>query len=192
MKILSICGSPRKGNSEAVILKLQKLLKKKGVDNEIILLREKHINLCGGCVEYCNHKLQCRHQDDMPEIMKKIEHAEGYIFVTPNYFQMPPAIFKNFIDRCSIFFTRGDQNKVFNKKKAAVICVGTDSKERIQACTDAIADRFCKTLGLPVVVRKTFRSNSELKGNYNDIFENGKNPKIMQDLQEVVQKLILH
>jgi multimeric flavodoxin WrbA len=189
MKILSICGSPRKGNSETILLKLKELFQKKHIENDIVLLREKNIQLCGGCVEYCNHQLKCHHRDDFDNLIEKIEAADGFVFITPNYFQMPPAIFVNFIDRCSIFYTRG-ANKIFSKKISAVICVGTDSVERIEACTDAIADRFCKTIGLPVAVKKSFRSNSELKGNYNDIFENGKNSRIQEDLQEVVDKLV--
>lgn len=34
MKILGIRGSPRKGNPEAIILKIQQLLRGKGVENE--------------------------------------------------------------------------------------------------------------------------------------------------------------
>ena len=189
MNILTICGSPRKGNSEAIALKLQELFQQKNAENEIILLREKHIGLCKGCVEYCNHKLECRYKDDMIDISNKIRKAERLVFITPNYFQMPPAIFKNFIDRCSIFYTRGEE-KLFKKKKAAVVCVGTDTVERIQVCTDNIANLFCKTMGLPVVVTKSFRSNSELKGKFHDILENNLNPSLLKDLDEIVNKLI--
>ena len=189
MNILTVCGSPRKGNSEAIALKLQELFRKKGITNEVILLRQQHIEVCKGCVEFCNHKLNCRYKDDMVQIIEKIRKANRLIFITPNYFQMPPAIFKNFIDRSSIFYTRGE-DKLFKKKKAAVICIGTDTVKRIQVCTDNIANLFCKTIGLPVVVTKSFRSNSELKGNFNDILENNLNPSLRKDLNEIVRKLI--
>jgi len=136
MRILSICGSPRKGNSEAILLKLQEILRAKGVDNEIVLLREKKISRCLGCVEYCNHKLECQIKDDMQEIMAKMEKADGFIFLSPNYFQMPTGLFKDFIDRCSIFYTRGAE-KQFRKKKAVVIGVGADvlgSKTKCNIC----------------------------------------------------------
>ena len=189
MKILSICGSPRKGNSEAIIFRLQKLLKEKGVQNEVILLHQKKINRCLGCVEYCNHKLKCQIKDDTQEIMDKMEKTDGFIFVTPNYFKMPPGLFKDFIDRCSIFYTAGKE-KEFSTKKAIVICVGADVIKEIDVCTDNIADNFCKTLGLKVVGQKSFRGRSELKGNYNDIFENNLNPNIERDLQRLADLLI--
>jgi len=188
MKILSICGSPRKGNSESVLLELQKMMQAKKVTNEIVLLRQKQINRCRGCVEYCNHELKCHQKDDMAEIMEKMEKADGFIFITPNYFKMPPGLFKDFIDRCSIFFTAGKEN-LFKNKKAVVICVGTDTNKEINVCVNNIADNFCKTIGMKVVSRVSFRSHSELKGNYRDIFENNLNPRMKTKLKTLVDKL---
>jgi len=185
MKILSICGSPRKGNSESILLWIQKIFKERGIDNEIILLREKKINRCLGCVEYCNHELKCRIEDDMKIIMDKMEKADGYIFISPNYFNMPTGLFKDFIDRCSIFCTAEKENE-FKKKKAVVICVGADIIENIDVCTNNIADNFCRIIGMDVVMRKSYTAKSELKGNYNDIFENGLNSTIEKDLNKIV------
>lgn len=188
MKILSICGSPRKGNSEAILLKTQQLLKEKGVDNEIILLREKKINRCLGCVEYCNHQLKCRIQDDMSEIMDKMEKADGFAFVSPNYFNMPTGLFKDFIDRCSIFFT-ADKLDQFKRKKAVVICIGAEATQETDICTKNIVNNFCKLMEISVVGQKSFQGKSELKGNFNDIFENGLNPNIEKDLKGLVDSL---
>jgi multimeric flavodoxin WrbA len=188
-KILSICGSPRKGNSESILLKIQEILKKEEVDNEIILLRQKEITPCHGCVEYCNSKLECHIKDDMPEIMEKMEKADGLIFISPNYFKMPTGLFKNFIDRCSIFYTAGKEEQ-FKAKRAAVIAVGTDTLEGIDVCANNISENFCKTLGLNVVAVKSFQSHSELKGNFNDIFESSINPDIEKDLKKLVNSII--
>jgi len=186
MKILSICGSPRKGNSEAVINRIKQLLEKKGIENEIILLREKNIQRCDGCVEYCNKKLDCQKKDDMVEIFEKMRNADGYVFISPNYFKMPPAIFKNFIDRCSIFYTA---HADFSKKGAIVIVVGADVTKEIDFCLNNICDNFCKTLGIPVAAKKSFTSKSELNGNYNDIFENNLNKNIEKEIEDMVSKL---
>ena len=105
MKILSICGSPRKGNSEAIIKRLQQIFNQKGIENEVVLLRKKKIQRCQGCVEYCNQHLKCWHDDDMAEIIKKMMMADGYVFVSPNYYAMPPGLFKDFIDKCSVLYT---------------------------------------------------------------------------------------
>jgi multimeric flavodoxin WrbA len=186
MKILSICGSPRKGNSETIINRIKQLFEKNGVENEIILLREKNIERCDGCVEHCNKNLDCQKKDDMVEIFEKIRNADGYVFVLPNYFKMPPAIFKNFIDRCSIFYTA---HADFSKKRAIVIVVGADVTKEIDVCLKNVCDNFCKTLGIPVVAKKSFRSKSELKGNYNDIFENNLNKNIDKEIENMVNAL---
>ncbi|MCX6817575.1 MAG: flavodoxin family protein [Candidatus Aenigmarchaeota archaeon] len=186
MKILSVCGSPRKGNSEAVLLRLKQLLEKKGAENEIILLREKKIERCTGCVEYCNKNLDCHKKDDMVKIFEKIRSADGYVFITPNYFKMPTGIFKDFIDRCSIFYTAQTN---MSGKRAIVITVGADVEREIDVCLRNVTDNFCKTLGIPVVAKKSFRSKSELKGNYNDIFENGLNPDIEKQLEKMADEL---
>ncbi|MFH1398565.1 MAG: flavodoxin family protein [Candidatus Woesearchaeota archaeon] len=192
MKILSICGSPRKGNSEAIITKFNEIFDKMGIDNSTILLREKNIGRCDGCVEYCNKHLDCFKKDDMVDVFKKMRLADGFVFVSPNYFKMPPGIFKDFMDRCSVFFTK----EYFTKendlagKKAVVVCVGTDTVKGIDVCTDNIIRLFVEPLGLIVVAKKSFRSNSELKGNYNDIFENKLNPDIMGEIETVAKKLV--
>lgn len=188
MKVLSICGSPRKGNSEAIVLRIQKLLKEKGVENEVILLREKKINRCLGCVEYCNHKFECRILDDMSEIMEKMEKADGFVFVSPNYFNMPTGLFKDFIDRCSVLFT-ANKLEQFKTRKAVVICVGAAKPEETDICTNNIVNNFCRILEMQVVGQKSFQGNSELNGNFNDIFENGLNHDIEKELQILVDSL---
>jgi len=191
MKILTMCGSPRKGNSEAIAKKLKEILENKGVKNEIILLREKNIQTCEGCIEYCNHNLKCKHNDDMAGIIDKMVKTDGYVFVTPNYFAMPPGLFKNFIDKCSVLYTSYHFTKKpdLSNKKAAVIVVGTD-KEFIDACRNHLAKWFCEALRIKVPVKKSFRSRSELKGNCNDIFENKLNPDMDKSLQEIANKLV--
>jgi multimeric flavodoxin WrbA len=185
MKVLSICGSPRKGNSESILNRLKQIFEKKGVENEIILLREKNIQRCNGCIEYCNRNLKCHHKDDMTEIMQKMLESDGYIFISPNYFAMPPGLFKDFIDKCSIFYTAQTD---LTSKRAVVISVGTGLpfiKENVRN----IAKNFCETLGIKVVAIGAFVSRSEIKGNYNDIFENKLNPNIEKELEDMAEKL---
>jgi multimeric flavodoxin WrbA len=190
MKILIICGSPRKGNSEAICRKLHDILKKKGAKPELVLLREKTIQMCGGCVAYCNHKLKCRIKDDMPGLLAKMLKADGYVFVCPNYFKMPPAIFKNFIDRCSIIYTRQCCTKKpdMSKKRALVIAVGADEVKGINVCLMNVTDNFCKTIGIPVVAAKSFTSKSELNEPAMTSLRKI-TPSIDKDLERMAEKL---
>jgi multimeric flavodoxin WrbA len=189
MKILSICGSPRKGNSETILLELQKILKDKGVDNEIVLLREKNIQRCQGCVEFCNHQKKCRINDDMAEIMDKMIKADAYIFISPNYFQMPTGLFKDFIDRSNVIFNL-EKEDVLKAKKVVVMSVGTDSVEDIDVCVNNIATLYCGRYIGTVVGKKSFRSHSELEGHWEDVFTSGLNPTIKEDLKSLAAALV--
>ena len=162
------------------------MLEKRGAENEIVLLREKNIQRCDGHVEYCNKNLRCDKTDDMAEILEKIKSADGYVFVLPNYFKMPPGIFKDFIDRGSVLYTAQTD---MSKKRAIVIVVGADVVEEINVCLQNVCDNFCKTLGIDVVAKKSFRSNSELKGNYEDIFQNKLNQDLEKELEGMIDKL---
>lgn len=188
MKILSICGSPRKGNSETILLELQKLFKEKGVDNEIILLREKNINRCHGCVEFCNPAGICCQKDDVSLIIDKMVESDRLVIISPNYFQMPPGLLKDFMDRTCVIFASG-KDKLLKNKKVAIIAVGAEKAEESEICAQNIAKLYCRYVG-KVVVTKSFQTKSELKGNFNDIFENGLNPDIHASLGSIVEALL--
>ncbi|HUU64384.1 MAG TPA: flavodoxin family protein [Dehalococcoidia bacterium] len=108
MKVVGICGSPRKGNTEWMLRKLLEGAARDGVDSELILLREKDIRTCDGCLS-CEagggqRKVICRIQDDMQEIYPKLVEADGLALGTPVYFEMLSGLLKNFIDRtCPIW-----------------------------------------------------------------------------------------
>jgi multimeric flavodoxin WrbA len=188
MKILSICGSPRRGNSETILLELQKLFKAKGVENEIVLLREKNINRCHGCIEFCNPNGICCQKDDVSSIIDKMVESDALIIISPNYFQMPPGLLKDFMDRSCVIFANG-KDKILKKKKTAIITVGAEKAEESEVCAQNIAKFYCRYVG-KVVATKSFQTKSELKGNYNDIFENNLNPNIRSSLGSIVEALL--
>ena len=108
MKVVGICGSPRKGNSEWMLRKLLGSVAKAGADTELILLREKNIKGCDGCltceVEDKARKGICRIQDDMQQIYSKLIEADALAIATPVYFEMLSGLLKNFMDRtCPIW-----------------------------------------------------------------------------------------
>jgi len=108
MKVVGICGSPRKGNTEWMLRKLLEGAAKAGAGTELILLREKNIRWCDGCLS-CeaggeHRKGICMIQDDMQEIYAKLVEADGLALGTPVYFELLSGLLKNFIDRtCPIW-----------------------------------------------------------------------------------------
>jgi len=108
MKVVGICGSPRKGNTEWMLRKLLDEVAKAGVETELILLREKHIKGCDGCLSCevggTQRKASCHIQDDMQQIYPVLMKADGFVLGTPVYFDMLSGLLKNFMDRtCPIW-----------------------------------------------------------------------------------------
>jgi multimeric flavodoxin WrbA len=182
MKLLSICGSPRKGNSEALLLHLKTLFEKAGIENEVILLREKNIAHCDGCTEYCNKELKCEKHDDMDEILEKMLAVDGYVFACPSYFRMAPGIFKDFIDRCSIFYTAKTD---LSSKKTVMLAVGAGETSETDLCLNFIVKNFCEALGMNVVAKKSFKGKSDLNEDYENILTG----EVKGELEKVVEGL---
>lgn len=108
MKLLSICGSPRKGNTEWMLAELNRLCSLDGIDTELVLLRKLEIKPCTGCLS-CEkggkeRKGICKIKDDMALILPRIIEADIIVFGTPVYFEMLSGQLKTFMDRtCPIW-----------------------------------------------------------------------------------------
>lgn len=119
MKIIGISGSPRKGNTETLLKEALNDAKEREVDTELILLREKNIEICGGCL-VCEKTGKCHINDDMKEIYKKLVQSDAIIFGSPTYYSNVTGLFKNLIDRTNVFYI----NNALKNKSVAIICVG--------------------------------------------------------------------
>jgi len=117
MKTLFISGSPRKGNTEFILNKICKSIKGK---KELVLLRNKNIKHCAGCL-YCDEHKKCAIQDDMQELYGKVQQADLIVIGTPNYFDNVPGLMKDFIDRTNPFY---ETDKLKGKKLITIVVGG--------------------------------------------------------------------
>lgn len=140
MKIIGICGSPRKkANTEILLKETLDTVSKSGMDTELILLREKKIELCRGCDEKCQETGECIIVDDMQEVYEKLISADGIILGSPTYFDNVSALMKNFMDRTDpLTVGRKLKNKI-----AGLIAVGLVGPESIRKSVRAMMD-FCE------------------------------------------------
>ncbi|MDI9645849.1 MAG: flavodoxin family protein [Archaeoglobales archaeon] len=99
MKVLGLCGSPRKnGNTETALRVALDTLKDKGIETEIILLAEKKVEYCDHCGN-CLEGKQCPKDDDAKEIFERMQLADGIIVASPVYYTAVPAQLKALFDR---------------------------------------------------------------------------------------------
>lgn len=123
MNIIAICGSPRRGNTEFVLKRILTKAEELGSSVELVLLREKRIEFCNGCLS-CDSSSKCNIRDDMQIIYPKLESADLIIFGSPNYFHNVSGVMKNFIDRLLPFYYK---NKLKDKKIVTVM-IGASSE----------------------------------------------------------------
>ena len=104
MKLMSIVGSPRKGgNTELLIDQVIAGCKSKtDVDVEKFFIVDKRIEYCTGCLTCVLPSPgtgKCAIEDDMADILYKMEESDAFIFGTPNHMRTITAPLLNFLSR---------------------------------------------------------------------------------------------
>lgn len=108
MKIIGVCGSPRRGNTEWMLEKLGGALEKGGAEVEILLLRKMDVKMCRGCLacekDGKERRGDCVIRDDMASVYPKLLAADAIILATPGYMGLLSGLLKNFLDRtCAVW-----------------------------------------------------------------------------------------
>jgi len=116
LKIIGVCGSPRKGNTEWMINKLLEIAAKNGAEVELFLLRKMDVQMCRGCLT-CEEGGQqrkgiCRINDDMNTVYPRLLAADAIVLATPGYFEMLSGLLKNFLDRTVAIWPRLEGKKI--------------------------------------------------------------------------------
>ena len=135
MKILAICGSPRKGNCETMIMEAAEGARTAGARVDVVLLRKLKFSGCCG-MDQCYHKAKCLLSDDLTPILEKISKCDALILASPSYFNNVSGLMKNFIDRTNPYC----KNKKWKGKKAAIIVVGGATTRSILECGRTMKD----------------------------------------------------
>jgi len=98
MKIVAICGSPRKGNTYRVLKTMKENFPI--IDFRILMLKDLNFELCKGCYScVMKGEEKCPIKDDRDMILKEMTESDGVIFSSPAYSHMVSALMKNFFDR---------------------------------------------------------------------------------------------
>ena len=100
IKIVAICGSPRRGNTYDIL----KMLKKSNadIDFKILMLSELDLKDCFGCYTCINTgEENCPLKDDRDMIIAAMKAADGTIFASPTYARTISALMKKFEERTS-------------------------------------------------------------------------------------------
>lgn len=82
MKVFGICASPREDTTHYVLNHALEILNNHDFETEIFTCRAKDIKPCMHC-DYCLENEKCIINDDMVEVYKNLQLADGIILATP-------------------------------------------------------------------------------------------------------------
>jgi multimeric flavodoxin WrbA len=134
LHLLGISGSPRRdGNTDiAVQLALDEIKRRKDIETRFLRVAEFNIKPCEGCRK-CMQWMRCAiDDDDFDGVFDEVMNATALVIGAPVYWDSPPGVMKNFIDRTHTFYACPD--KFPSGKKVGLISVsaggGFTSHER--------------------------------------------------------------
>jgi len=117
-KILIINGSPRpNGNSAELIKEIRNVFEKEGVEVDLYQIGTKDIRGCISC-GYCYTHGECVFKDDINDLAKRFESADGLIITSPVYYGSANGSLISLLDR---LFYSSDFDKRFKVGAAFAI-----------------------------------------------------------------------
>jgi multimeric flavodoxin WrbA len=123
--VLGIVGSPRKGgNTETLVGEVLNGAKEAGAYIEKVILNDLEIKPCQAC-NSCYKTGKCIQDDDMLDLLIKMEKSNIWVLGTPIYWWGPTAQFKAFLDRWY-----HPKHQEFKKKRVILVIPLGGSHER--------------------------------------------------------------
>jgi len=149
-RFLLISGSPRRGNTDFILRTIFESIRE---EKELILLRERNIKHCRGCLS-CDKSNKCAIQDDMQELYGKLLKADVIIIGSPNYFDNVTGLLKDFIDRTNPFY----ETDLLKGKKLIAVVVGGGDTNNSRRVTDQALTYFADCHKLDFIGKYCFKA----------------------------------
>ena len=111
MRILAIDASRRSGVVARSVETAAAAAEAAGATIERVHLADYEIRFCTGC-GMCNATGQCKIDDDLPELARRMAEADGVIFGTPSYFRKANDLTAAVLDRLSGYFADSGQLQI--------------------------------------------------------------------------------
>jgi len=149
--IIAVYGSARKAGNTDILMDsfLEPLTGKTEIHK--YYLRDMNLRSCIACGG-CHTTGVCVFDDDIWDIYKKIESADGLVIASPIYFASVTANTKAFIDRAQPFWSRKyllDRRNTVAVKKSFFICVGAVNTEKYFLNAKLIMQTYLRNLDIP-------------------------------------------
>lgn len=146
MKVFAVNGSFRQeGNTDIIIERILEGARTAGAVTEKVFVDDLHINSCQGCLE-CRQEGTCCQDDQLTQIVKKLEDADAIIIGSPIYGNYMTGQLKILMDRLMgvisrITYVPGGGIKSITRlepKKRNIVCVLTAGAPTPECADDAL------------------------------------------------------
>jgi NAD(P)H-dependent FMN reductase len=106
--IVAIVGSYRKGGViDTAVDEILRAAQDSGVQTTKIYLIDKHIEFCTNCRACVQNagtvRGNCRHKDDLVEILDQVDFADGLVLASPINFYNVTAVTRRFMERLIVY-----------------------------------------------------------------------------------------
>lgn len=177
--------SPRKdGNSDYAAHRIMDLSMDKGLDPELLFLRDYKITPCLGCHQCAdsnNFSCVLDKDDQCRKLLDRIDQAKMVCFCSPIYFYHIPAGFKALIDRGQSFYERWMQkgSAGSSRKAICVLMAGRKKGQNLFKGSLLTLKYFLEPFNFDlsdlclkgVDLKNDLRENFELQAVLNDFFD---------------------
>lgn len=144
MKVILINGSPRlNGCTNEALSIIAQSLKEEGIETQIFHIGNESIHGCTGCGQCSKNGGKCIYEDNVNELIKLAEDADGFIFGSPVYYSSPNGSLISFMDR---LFYAGGKNLAY--KPAASIC---SARRAGTTATIEVLNKYFLINNMPIV-----------------------------------------
>lgn len=185
MRILTILGTPHKGNTRAVVdLFLDEF---KDCEKEEIILPNDFKNLCGGCAN-CILKGEetCPHNKEVSSIVDKIEKADLIILATPVFVGSCSSSMKALLDHLAyMWLVHRPKASMFNKVGLVLTTAGGSGVKQ----TTKLLKTNLFYLGVPQIYNYGV-TTMKMKGNYVDYKDKDKIKKQVSKKANKIKKAL--
>ncbi|MEV4943436.1 flavodoxin family protein [Streptomyces zaomyceticus] len=121
LKILAINGSERDGNTADVLRHAAETAEQRGVDFEVVDLRNTWMERCGPCGDCNDRTIACELGDGVSGVVQKMIEADGIVFAAPVHGFGTASLMQTFIERAGVGYLRFD--RPLSNKVAGIISV---------------------------------------------------------------------
>lgn len=162
--ILGLSGSPRAGGNTdfAVQETLRQIAQRTDAATEFLRLRDYHIDPCVGCRQCMTLEDCFNHRDQFHEVWQKLVQADWLLLGAPVYWNGPPGMMKNFIDRSHAFYAAPEKAEL-RGKQAVILSVAADSGFEPH---ESVMQSWLRYYGVQILerVRLLAREKDDLRG----------------------------